>query len=138
MLALVCRERNSTPRWSRSWHLGDGSDPSYYRAIYYDPLPGRFVSEDPIKFSGGLNFYSYVRSAPTDMKDSFGLCPTQACPDYIKNFFQTLMPVFRHMADQTGANPKYFAALSSYESGWLGNHAQGLHNPFGLTNAGNK
>ncbi len=110
---------------------------SYYRARYYDPSPGRFVSEDPIKFSGGVNFYPYARNATTNMKDSFGLCPTQVCPDYIKNFFQTLMPVFKHMADQTGADPRYFAALSSYESGWLGKHAQGLHNPFGLTNAGN-
>jgi len=32
--------------------------------------------------------------------------------------------------------PRYFAALSAYESGWLGQHAQDLHNPFGLTNAG--
>jgi hypothetical protein len=27
-------------------------------------------------------------------------------------------------------------AVSAYESGWLGQHAQDLHNLFGLTNAG--
>jgi RHS repeat-associated protein len=29
----------------------------YYRARYYDPTVGRFISEDPIKFKGGIDFY---------------------------------------------------------------------------------
>jgi RHS repeat-associated protein len=58
------------------------------------------------------------------------------CPGYISNFFQTLKPIFQDMSNETGVNPLYFAALSAYESGWLGSHAQSLHNPFGLTNAG--
>jgi RHS repeat-associated protein len=28
----------------------------YYRARYYDPRMGRFISEDPITFFGGINF----------------------------------------------------------------------------------
>jgi RHS repeat-associated protein len=108
----------------------------YYRARYYDPMSGRFLSEDPLRFDAAVNFYSYVLNNPSNLRDSLGLCPKQVCPDYINNFFQTLMPVFRDMADQTGADGRYFAALSSYESGWLGKHAQALHNPFGLTNAG--
>src|SRR5205809_7384151 len=32
----------------------------YYRARYYDPVAGRFVSEDPLSLSVGLNFYKYV------------------------------------------------------------------------------
>ena len=28
----------------------------YYRARYYDPGAGRFLSEDPIEFSGGPTF----------------------------------------------------------------------------------
>jgi len=31
---------------------------SYYRARYYDPAAGRFLSEDPVEFQGGINFYA--------------------------------------------------------------------------------
>jgi len=45
----------------------------YYRARYYDPVAGRFVSEDPLSLSVGLNFYKYVDNAPTLFNDPFGL-----------------------------------------------------------------
>jgi RHS repeat-associated protein len=45
----------------------------YYRARYYDPSAGRFFSEDPIRFIGGLNFYRYAGDEPTDLSDPFGL-----------------------------------------------------------------
>ena len=45
----------------------------YYRARYYDPNAGRFISEDPIGFDGGVNFYSYVLNRPTRFVDPFGL-----------------------------------------------------------------
>lgn len=38
----------------------------YYRARYYDPSVGRFMSEDPIGFKGGPNFYDYVGNDPVD------------------------------------------------------------------------
>lgn len=44
----------------------------YYRARYYDPQIGRFISEDPINFGGGINFYSYVFQNPTNFKDPTG------------------------------------------------------------------
>jgi len=51
---------------------------SYYRARYYDPQAGRFVLEDPIGFSGGINFYRYVRNQPLDNYDPLGLkCTTK-------------------------------------------------------------
>ena len=53
----------------------------YYRARYYDPKIGRFISEDPIGLQGGdVNFYSYVRNNPTNFTDPSGL---QAAPGQI-------------------------------------------------------
>jgi RHS repeat-associated protein len=45
----------------------------YYRARYYDPNVGRFLSEDPLGSGGGLNFYGYVGNRSTNLKDIFGL-----------------------------------------------------------------
>jgi RHS repeat-associated protein len=46
-----------------------------YRARYFDPTVGRFISEDPIRFRGGANFYRYVANNPMDFRDPLGLCP---------------------------------------------------------------
>ena len=48
----------------------------YYRARYYDPNPGRFLGEDPIRFKGGFNFYTYVWNNPTNWTDPTGLLTT--------------------------------------------------------------
>jgi uncharacterized protein RhaS with RHS repeats len=49
---------------------------SSYRARYYHPEQGRFVSEDPIGFVGGdINVYSYVRNNPLSSSDPLGLTP---------------------------------------------------------------
>jgi len=45
----------------------------YYRARYYDSRIGRFLSEDPIGFGGGANFYAYVGNAPATAVDPMGL-----------------------------------------------------------------
>jgi RHS repeat-associated protein len=45
----------------------------YYRARFYDPVVGRFISEDPIGFDGGLNWYGYVENDPIDFSDPTGL-----------------------------------------------------------------
>jgi RHS repeat-associated protein len=45
----------------------------FYRLRYFDPGVGRFISEDPIGFDGGVNFYRYVQNNVTDLIDPFGL-----------------------------------------------------------------
>ena len=46
----------------------------YYRARYYSPALGRFISEDPIGLRGsGTNFYAYARGAPTTLRDPTGM-----------------------------------------------------------------
>lgn len=45
----------------------------YYRARWYDPRVGRFISEDPIGFAGGVNAYDYANSSPVNAIDPLGL-----------------------------------------------------------------
>jgi RHS repeat-associated protein len=46
----------------------------YYRARYYDPMAGRFASEDPLGFNGGdANFFRIVQNRSTMFTDPFGL-----------------------------------------------------------------
>jgi RHS repeat-associated protein len=45
----------------------------YYRARYFDPNAGRFLSEDPIRFNGGVNLYAYVSNNSPNLGDPNGL-----------------------------------------------------------------
>jgi RHS repeat-associated protein len=45
----------------------------YYRARYYAPDTGRFLSEDPLRFEAGdTNLYRYVFNIPTSLTDPSG------------------------------------------------------------------
>jgi RHS repeat-associated protein len=56
----------------REWDTETGM--AYYRARYYDPKVGRFISEDPIGLEGGdINLYAYVLNTPTTFTDPLGL-----------------------------------------------------------------
>jgi RHS repeat-associated protein len=50
----------------------DGNGLYFYRARYYSPGLGRFVSEDPLRFYGGYNLYAYVNDSPIDYVDPLG------------------------------------------------------------------
>jgi RHS repeat-associated protein len=52
-------------------HSPTGLTLTKYRAL--DPALGRWLSEDPIGFSGGLNFYGYVLNSPLTQIDPLGL-----------------------------------------------------------------
>lgn len=62
---------------TRYTYTGREADPDtglfYYRARYYDSESGRFISEDPIGLSGGLNLYRYVSQDPVNKRDPSGL-----------------------------------------------------------------
>jgi RHS repeat-associated protein len=51
----------------------DDSGLYYYRNRYYHPRLQRFISEDPIRFRGGMDFYTYAGNSPINYRDPFGL-----------------------------------------------------------------
>jgi RHS repeat-associated protein len=66
-----------------------------YRARAYSPTMNRFLREDPLGFSGGMNLYGYTGSSPTNWSDPYGLAQCglldPACwSDDTRVFFETL------------------------------------------------
>jgi len=55
-------------RWY-SWETGL----YYFRARWYDPVTGRWLSKDPIGISGGLNQYVFCYNNPVNFIDPLGL-----------------------------------------------------------------
>ena len=51
----------------------DGTGLYYSRTRYYNPNLSRFISRDPIGFSGGINSYAYVENSPLSWIDPQGL-----------------------------------------------------------------
>jgi len=90
----------------------------YYRARYFDPNVGRFVSEDPIRFYGGTNFYRYVRNNPVRYIDRFGL---EDLPDActLCHFFCKL-----RFAMLTGVNTTWYFGRGLF-AGWSMGPADG-------------
>ncbi|MGN6353822.1 MAG: RHS repeat-associated core domain-containing protein [Parafilimonas sp.] len=63
----------------------------YNRFRYYDGNDGRYVSQDPIRLSGGLNFYNYVQD-PGIYIDGFGLTPFTPRPVTEGSVFRGVKP----------------------------------------------
>jgi RHS repeat-associated protein len=70
----------------REWDAEIGT--YYYRARYYDPKVGRFLSEDlipaPARALRELNAYTYVANDPVNNTDPLGLAIFETCPGRIK------------------------------------------------------
>jgi RHS repeat-associated protein len=63
----------------------DGSGLYYYRARYYHPALGRFVSEDPIGYGGGVDFYAYALNSSLDYADPLGVSVASSIGGWIWN-----------------------------------------------------
>ncbi|MFF4418363.1 RHS repeat-associated core domain-containing protein [Streptosporangium sp. NPDC001559] len=53
----------------------DGTGLLFYRARYYSPTLGRFISEDPVGVDGGANLYGYAAGDPVNATDPSGNNP---------------------------------------------------------------
>ena len=54
----------------------DGNGLYAFRNRYYSPTLQRFISEDPIGLTGGINLYAYAGNNPISFRDPFGLKPS--------------------------------------------------------------
>jgi len=66
---------STTNSFAYTGRESDGTGLYFYRARYYSPQLGRFISEDPVGFGGGINVYGYVGDSPTNAIDPTGLAP---------------------------------------------------------------
>lgn len=73
MVSAETEFENSYTYTGREWDKETGL--YYYRARYYDPMEGRFISKDPIGFLGGINLYTYVQNNSINWTDPTGLAP---------------------------------------------------------------
>ncbi|MFZ3265601.1 MAG: IPT/TIG domain-containing protein [Terriglobales bacterium] len=87
----------------------------YYRARYFNPSAGRFLSEDPIQFLGGANFYSYVHDNPANMTDPLGLCDKKPANSEVPQ------------------NPCKYAGRNPDPSAWAAMGQNTMNNPFTTT-----
>jgi RHS repeat-associated protein len=64
---------SSSSTYQYAGRENDGTGLYQYRARYYSPQTGRFLSEDPLGFAGGdVNLYAYGADSPTNFTDPFG------------------------------------------------------------------
>jgi len=69
---IVSGETSDNP-FQYTGRENDGTGLYYYRARYYNAELQRFISEDPIGLSGGINKYAYVGNQPINKIDPHGL-----------------------------------------------------------------
>ena len=55
----------------REWSAATGH--VNFRARWYDPVTGRWLSKDPIGLNGGLNLYAFCGNDPINWRDPYGL-----------------------------------------------------------------
>ncbi len=91
----------------------------YYRARYYDPETGRFVSSDPIGYEGGINLYTYVDNNPVNLTDPSGNNPEKkrALQDIAELWgFESLDAVLSYLGWAGGTEYK---ALGLFETSYM-------------------
>jgi len=71
---LLSATGTTTSSYTFTGRESDSLGIDYYRARYYNPTTGRFLSEDPLGFLGGINKYVYAKNNPMSFRDLLGFC----------------------------------------------------------------
>ena len=69
--------RNAYTYTGREWDKETGL--YYYRARYYDPMEGRFISKDPKGYEDSANLYEYALANPINLVDPDGTTVQTCC-----------------------------------------------------------
>ncbi|MHC3213508.1 RHS repeat-associated core domain-containing protein, partial [Escherichia coli] len=99
----------------------------YNRHRYYDPLQGRYITQDPIGLKGGWNFYQYPLNPITDI-DPLGLA---TC------LYSITLGMLSCVSDTPSDDNSYGVLTISVASGNNGNNMQCKNNP-GCTHLQNR
>jgi RHS repeat-associated protein len=86
----------------------DSANLYYYRARYYAPTMGRFISEDPLDAANGGSLYAYVGNDPISLRDPFGWCaedPLCHCGCKKCHIESMLVTGYDNGPGSTGKNP---------------------------------
>lgn len=106
----------------------EGNGLYYYRARYYNPNLGRFVSQDPAGFAGGINQYVYAGDNPANFIDPFGL---DSWPTGGYGF--PYAPVSRPQDTPPPTNQDYINSISNAMVTMAGRYCQCLHSFYSST-----
>jgi RHS repeat-associated protein len=77
----------------------DGTGLYYYRARYYNPRSGTFLSEDRVKLSRNMNLYAYAENDPIILTDPYGLTTTCRVVSSTKLFSYTYTGANKPLSD---------------------------------------
>jgi RHS repeat-associated protein len=107
----------------------------FFRARWYDPVTGRWLSNDPIGISGGLNQYVFCANNPVNFGDPFGLCEDSE-PSLWDQFWLNVYE------DVSGQSPGFVTYGLTETHSWIGQtrHESAMwwleEGPYGLRNIG--
>ncbi len=79
----VIQAAGSIPTYGYTGREPDASGLIFYRARYYHPGLGRFVSRDPIGMQGGINPYAYAGGNPVLFNDPSGLLVSNGANSFV-------------------------------------------------------
>jgi RHS repeat-associated protein len=91
----------------------------YFRARWYNPETGRWLSKDPIGISGGLNLYAFCGNNPVNFVDPLGLCQDDI--DLLRDAFWDQMNDWVESGDR----------MPGTGNGWWNNFWSGLMGYYG-------